>query len=91
MVADIRRVELMLGEGKKAVIEREKITRQKYHVSMASARSIRAGEKLIEDMVVYKNPGTGIPFKEAGKFLGKKALQDIPEDVLLKPDMFGGA
>lgn len=91
MVADIRTVESMLGEGKKAVTEREKITRQKYHVSMASARSIRAGEKLIEDMVVYKNPGTGIPFKDAGKFLGKKALQDIPEDVLLKPDMFGGA
>jgi sialic acid synthase SpsE len=91
MVAEIRRVEQMRGTGEKSVTEREMITRNKYHVSMASSRPIRKGEKLTEDMVNYRNPGTGIPVKEAMKVLGKTALADIPQDVLIRADMFEGS
>lgn len=91
MVAEIRRVELMRGTGEKSVTEREMITRRKYHVSMASSRPIRKGESLTEDMINYRNPGTGIPIKEASRVLGKKAVADIPQDVLIQVEMFEGA
>ena len=39
-------------------------------------------------MIVYRNPGTGIPAKEAYKIIGKKALQFIKADNLLSFEMF---
>lgn len=89
MIAEIRLVETMRGNGLKAISERELITRRKYHVSMVSARTIAKGEVLLESMVSYKNPGTGIPHKEASKIIGKKAVRDIPADALLEHLMFG--
>lgn len=88
MVRDIRSVPLIQGNGLKAVSETEMVTRNKYHVSMASATLISAGTILSEEMVTYRNPGTGIPVKLAHTVLGKKAVHDIPSDILLSPDMF---
>lgn len=88
MVRDIRIVEQSFGSGDKAVSDREMVTRRKYHVSMVSACVIPAGAALTPDMVTYKNPGTGIPVKEAGRVLGKKAVTDIPADTLLDHGMF---
>jgi len=88
MVKDIRSIEKIKGTGKKEISETEWITREKYHVSMASSKNITAGTELTEDMVAYRNPGTGIPAKDAFKIIGKKARQDISLDVLLSPKMF---
>lgn len=88
MVRDIRRLSLIKGSGIKEISETEWITRNKYHVSMASACEIKPGEKLIEAMVCYRNPGTGIPAKLASTILGKTALREIPADVLLTYEMF---
>jgi sialic acid synthase SpsE len=89
MVRDIRLVPKIQGDGKKEVSETEWITRKKYHVSMASAATIPAGTTLTENMVTWRNPGTGIPTKMAHTVLGKRALKDIPADVLISPEMFG--
>lgn len=88
MVKDIRSIEKIKGTGKKEISETEWITRNKYHVSMASSQSITAGAELTEDMVVYRNPGSGLPAKDAYKIIGKKARQDISYDVLLSLKMF---
>ncbi len=88
MIRDIRAVGQSFGSGDKAVSDREMVTRRKYHVSMVSARVIPAGAALTPEMVTYKNPGTGIPVKEAGRVLGKKAVTDIPADTLLDHGMF---
>lgn len=88
MVANIRAIEKIKGTGEKTVSETEWITRHKYHVSMASSQDIPIGSVLMPDMVVYRNPGTGIPAKDAHKIIGKKALQSIPSDELLNFDMF---
>lgn len=88
MVRDIRNVPKIRGTGEKRVSETEWITRRKYHVSMASAVAIPAGTALTEAMVSYRNPGTGIPSKQAHTVLGKRAVRDIPADVLLSIDMF---
>lgn len=88
MVRDIRNVPVIQGDGKKEVSEMEWVTRRKYHVSMASIDSIKAGTILTKAMVTYRNPGTGIPSKLASTVIGKKAQQDIPADELLSLDMF---
>jgi len=88
MVANIRAIEKIKGTGEKTVSETEWITRHKYHVSMASSKDIPIGTVLMPDMVAYRNPGTGIPAKDAHKIIGKKALQSIPSDELLNFDMF---
>jgi sialic acid synthase SpsE len=88
MVHDIRQVEQAIGTGEKSISETEWITRRKYHVSMASATEIRAGQVLSASMVTWRNPGTGIPPKLAHTVLGKRASHDIPSDALLTPDMF---
>lgn len=88
MVRDIRNVPKIRGTGEKRVSETEWVTRRKYHVSMASAAAIPAGTVLIDAMVTWRNPGTGIPAKMAHTVLGKRAKQDIPVDELLSIDMF---
>lgn len=88
MIKDIRRVQKVRGDGKKEVSKTELITRHKYHVSIASAHKIKAGTTLSESMVVYRNPGTGIPAKDLHKILGKKVTEEIPEDTILSLDMF---
>jgi len=88
MVRDIRSIEKIKGSGEKKISETEWITRHKYHVSMASSEDIQVGKKLLSDMVIYRNPGTGIPPKDAHKIIGKVALKNIPADELLTFDMF---
>ena len=88
MVKNIRNIEKIKGTGEKSVSETEWITRNKYHVSMASSQSLSKGDELTIDMVSYRNPGTGIPAKDAYKIIGKKAVQNIAEDELLSFDMF---
>ncbi len=91
MVRDLRTIETMRGTGSKKVSEREKITRDKYHVSMVSARPLAKGSILTETDVTYRNPGTGIPPKEANRYLGRELTRDVPEDVLIEPDMVRAA
>lgn len=87
MVKQIRLIEKIRGDGIKFVSETEMITRNKYHVSMASSRKIKAGEVITKDMIRYRNPGNGIPAKNQSLIIGKKAVYDIDEDVLMALDM----
>lgn len=88
MVRDVRKLSLAFGSGTKEISETEWITRKKYHVSMVSNVEIGKGQILTEDLVVYKNPGTGIPAKSAHLVLGKVAKNNIPKDVLIDKKMF---
>jgi sialic acid synthase SpsE len=88
MIKNIRNINKIKGSGEKNVSETEWITRRKYHVSMASSKDIPVGAELTHEMVSYRNPGTGIPAKDANKIIGKKALKNIPKDELLSLDMF---
>jgi sialic acid synthase SpsE len=88
LVRDIRAIEAAMADWGKSVTEVEMITLRKYHVSMVSARPIPAGAELTPDVVTYKNPGTGIPPKHASRLLGRRAVRDVPADVLLELEMF---
>lgn len=88
MIEDIRLTEKVLGNGKKSVSQTEQLTRDKYHVSMVSKKKILKGEILTRDCIIYKNPGTGIPKKDESSVLGKKAISNIEEDILINTQMF---
>jgi sialic acid synthase SpsE len=88
MIRDIRLISKIQGTGHKHVSDTEMITRKKYHVSMVSSCEIPAGTILTEKHVTYRNPGTGIPRKQAHTVIGKTVINTIPEDELLSPDMF---
>jgi sialic acid synthase SpsE len=88
MIKDIRAVKQIKGSGVKIVTDTEWITREKYHVSIASAYEIKSGQKLTKSMISYRNPGTGIPAKQADTILNKTAIENIAANVLLTKDMF---
>lgn len=91
VVADIRAVEIMLGDGVKRLLPVEQITRDKYHVSWVSKTPIKAGAVITEDMLTLKNPGTGIPAWKKDQVVGRKAKGDIPADALIEPAMLAEA
>jgi sialic acid synthase SpsE len=88
MVRDIRNIQNLTGDGQKIVSDTEWITRKKYHVSMVSSENIPSGTVLTENMVTYRNPGTGIPSKDANKIIGKTSICNISENELLRFEMF---
>ncbi len=87
MVQAIDEITRALGDGKKTVSDREMITRLKYHVSAVSRRAIAAGERISEEMIAFKNPGTGIPPHRLSELLGRRARSAIAVDTLLSTDM----
>jgi len=89
LVRAIRDVESSIGSGKKAVSDIEQLTRNKYHVSAVSKRKILAGEPLTEDLVQFKNPGTGLSPASMKNIYGLKALSDIEKDIIIKRSDFG--
>ena len=89
MVKGIRATAEAMGSPDKRVSEREIITRDKYKVSMATARPISKGAVITDEMITYKNPGTGTHPRDAALVLGKRAVADIPEDTLLDTSMVG--
>lgn len=88
LVKEIRRIETLWGSGEKSVTPAEQITRDKYRVSMVSSFAIRKGSVLHEDMVTFKNPGTGISAIESETFFGRILARDVEQDELLFPSDF---
>ena len=48
---------------------------------------LKKGEILSKSMITFKNPGTGIPPKDANNYFGKTLLQDVPMSSLILPEM----
>jgi len=89
MIQDIRSVESAIGTVEFGIVSGESVTRDKYKVSMVSNQDIVKGRLITDQLVTYKNPGTGIHPRDAERVIGKKAITDIAEDTLIKPDMVG--
>ena len=49
--------------------------------------NISAGTVIIEDMLTYKRPGTGISPTRVQELIGKEAAVDILEDTILMDGM----
>ena len=83
LVKGIRILEAASGSIKK-VHSNEKVIREWAFRSLVSTRAIKAGEVITQDHIWSKRPGTGIPSKDMSRMIGKVAVEDIPENSLLK-------
>ena len=87
VVLQIRSIESMMGDGKKHLLPEELVKREQQRVSIATARAIRAGEIISSEMISFRGPGTGFATYEINNVVGKKAVVDISEDVLIEKAM----
>ena len=81
MVANIRELEMALGDGKKVPTPSESPNRDVVRKSLVVERATRMGSPL---SLVCKRPGTGISPFEYWKWQGTPANRDYQEDELLE-------
>lgn len=83
MVQAIRNIEQALGDREKRVTDSEMHNIAVARKSIVSARRIRCGEILTEDMLTTKRPGNGINPMLWEQVIGKCANRDYDEDDVL--------
>jgi N-acetylneuraminate synthase len=88
LMADLDSATKILGSGEKKLNSFEEITRNKYRVSMVSARKLGKGTILSKKDITWKNPGIGIPPGKFHDFLGKTLNKDIAKDNLILEEDF---
>lgn len=79
----IRKVEAAMGTQKK-IHEREEQIREWAFRSIVSLVEIKKGDKITNEMIWTKRPGTGIPSHEINKVIGKVAKNKILPNTLIK-------
>jgi len=84
---DIRRIEVMLGEGTKGVDADEYKTRSKHSKSLVALVRIPAGTKITADMLTIKSPGSGLKPNMIHKIIGKVAQKDLAADALIPEEV----
>jgi N-acetylneuraminate synthase/sialic acid synthase len=83
MVEQIRRMETILGSMKKTIHDAEKPIREKHGKSIVAKRSIKKGERITEDMLTLKSPGTGLKSSYLQTVIGRVAPYLIEEETVL--------
>ena len=78
----------LIGALEKKSLPDEKISRLNARRSLVSKANISKGSMIQESFLTWKRPSHGIAPYEIDKLLGKVAKVDIPEDTVLKWDMF---
>ena len=88
IIKEIRKIEMILGDGIKKIADYEMATRNKYRRSIASKVEINKDETITADKLIMLNPGTGIHPNELKNIIGKKSKADIKKGVLLEEWMY---
>jgi N,N'-diacetyllegionaminate synthase len=87
LVEGIRVVEQALGKSVKEPTSEELKMRLVARRSLVASVNIQKGQVFSRQMVAVKRPGTGIPPKEIGKIVGKRAARNIRRDRVLRWEM----
>lgn len=82
LIRSVRNVELSLGDGEKRPAKSELGIRKISRKSIVAATDIAIGQKISEDMITMKRPGTGILPKHFNRIIGRRAKQNIKKDSL---------
>jgi N,N'-diacetyllegionaminate synthase len=90
MVAGIRRVSAMLGEGIKAPTEQEQDTARVARRSIAAAVDIPAGVAIHDGMLACRRPATGIAPREWARVIGRVTLEPIAAGTVLRWEQLEG-
>jgi N-acetylneuraminate synthase len=87
LVRGIRAVESALGDGQKRPSPSELGTAAAARKSLVSARDLRSGEVLTEELIAVKRPGTGLPPAMRPHVIGRRLRVDAPEGTVLTMEM----
>lgn len=87
IIEGIAFLDQLLGDPSLSFFEGERAARLNARRSIVSARDIRKGEIIVEDMLAFKRPGTGLSPADLSLVLGAVAVSDIPDDTMLLPEM----
>lgn len=83
IVDEGKRIYRALGQYKRIIsdddIEFKRILRR----SIVSSKNINKGDRITNDMIDFKRPGTGIQINEMPYLLGRKVNRDIPSNELI--------
>ncbi len=85
---NVRRIEVMMGNGKKIVTDSEDKNKIVARKSIIAAHSIRKGEVFTEENLTCKRPGNGISPLYWDRLLGCIAERDFAEDELIEATGF---
>lgn len=80
---NVRRIEVMKGDGKKKVTPSERKNKIVARKSIVAKRNIKQGERFTEETITCKRPGNGISPMKWDEIMGKVAEQDFQEDELI--------
>ncbi len=84
MIRAIRNVEKSIGNGQKMPSEVELKNMAIARKSIIASKNIRAGEKLTDENITTKRPGTGIDPMKWNDVIGTYAIRDFAEDELIE-------
>ena len=87
-IFEIKNTCKLLGEKEKTVLNCEKENFKKLKKSLVSKIKIEKGRKINLSMITAKRPGTGIQANNLRLIIGKKAIRNIPNNTILKHNMF---
>jgi sialic acid synthase SpsE len=80
-IRNIRRTELLLGNGRVTVSPCEREVRLLSRGSLVASRNIDPGDVITADMLIVKRPADGISPMAINLLLGRQARQPIPADT----------
>ena len=81
---NVRRIEVIAGEGGKRVTESERRNINIARKSIVARCAIKKGDLFTEENITCKRPGNGISPMEWYKVLGTAAVRDFEEDELIE-------
>ncbi len=84
MVSAIRHVERAMGSGDKTPSMSEKMNIAVARKSIVAKKRIKTGEKITEENITAKRPGTGISPMKWNEVIGVKAVRNFEEDELIE-------
>ncbi|MDP3914652.1 MAG: N-acetylneuraminate synthase family protein [Bacteroidota bacterium] len=87
MVRDIRNTEYAIGNYGIFISDKVEATRIKLERSIASLRTIAAGEIIAESDLHLLSPGDGYKWVEKDKIVGKRALATIQANEIIYPEL----
>jgi sialic acid synthase SpsE len=88
-VREIRRAEMVLGQGVVAPTESQMEVRRLARGSIVAARPIRAGQMLTRELLTIKRPADGIEPNRLGDLIGRQARIDIDPDTPIAWEALG--
>ena len=87
ILAQIEYIDMIRGSYELKCLDSESKARSNARRSIVSKGLIKKGTIITGEMLTYKRPGTGISPVDVDKIIGKKAKEDIKDDVILSFDM----